>query len=100
MEVYRRMHCDFTPSLVYGLASVVAAVTIESMGVTPPCLWFSLCVNTCVWTFLPSGIFGLNEGRTCVVWPSVPPTPLSEYGHETQYMTVVVVLQEHSCVDS
>ena len=31
------MRSDSTPSLVYGLTSAVAAVTIESMGVTPPC---------------------------------------------------------------
>jgi len=36
MEVYGRMRSDSTPSLVYGLTSAVAAVTIESMGVTPP----------------------------------------------------------------
>jgi len=36
MEVYGRMHSDSTPSLVYGLTSMVAVVTIESMGVTPP----------------------------------------------------------------
>ena len=31
------MRSDSTPSLVYGLTSMVAVVTIESMGVTPPC---------------------------------------------------------------
>ena len=36
MEVYGRMHNDSTPSLVYRLTSAVAAVTIGSMGVTPP----------------------------------------------------------------
>ena len=36
-EVYGRMCSDSTPSLVYGLTSMVAAVTIESMGETPPC---------------------------------------------------------------
>ena len=35
-EVYGRMRSDSTPSLVYRLTSAVAAVTIESMGVTPP----------------------------------------------------------------
>jgi len=38
MEVYRRMHSDSTPSLVYGLTSTIAAVTIGSMGVHPPML--------------------------------------------------------------
>jgi len=31
------MRSDSTPSLVYGLTSAVAVVTIESMGVTSPC---------------------------------------------------------------
>jgi len=30
------MRCDSTPFLVYKLTSAVAAVTVESMGVTPP----------------------------------------------------------------
>jgi len=37
VHVYGRMHSDSTPSLVYGLTSIVAALTIESTGVTPPC---------------------------------------------------------------
>ena len=32
------MRSNFTPSLVYRLTNTVAAVTIESMGVTPSCL--------------------------------------------------------------
>jgi len=36
-EVYRKVHSDSILSLVYGLTSEVAAVTIKSMGVTPPC---------------------------------------------------------------
>ena len=39
-EVYGRMRRDSTPSLVYGLTSVVVAGAIESMGVTPP--WTAL----------------------------------------------------------
>jgi len=31
-EVYGRMHSDSIPSLVYGLTSAVAAVTMESMA--------------------------------------------------------------------
>jgi len=41
-HIYGRMHSDSTPSLIYGLTSAVTAVTIESVGVTPPELNFSL----------------------------------------------------------
>ena len=38
VHIYGKMHSDSTPSLVhaYGLTSTVTAVTIESIGVTPP----------------------------------------------------------------
>ena len=66
-HIYRsiRKNSDSTPSLVYGLTIAVTAVTIESMGVTPPELLDYIVHKRLV---TPCSIYTLN----CILttWPN------------------------------